>query len=268
LDEPTGLEQAQWNHLARNLFEILGELMPDNNRLARAAAEVALRYLNPELGAACYVSYKTRYNVARCLERIHFSAPRPYYDHTLKFHSLWRTTQLDEHLVGGWVIRGFHLTKQEPRPAPPTVFNDRRHTPPRMLQIEAKVSEGLLRAVEQMDAHELPEDAGFMGINCTHALIRWLPQKPDLARLQRLLAHHHTSMPMKQNVFWALYNRFRSRIPDCFRGQGYFAECGELSWYDGKSCACEEALRVYVRLLRAEPKLKKARRLGAWNRTG
>jgi hypothetical protein len=256
LDKPTGLCEVQWNHLVRNLFEILGELMSCKNALAQAAANVALRYLNPDPSIARYVSFKTRYNVARCLERIHFSAPRPYFRHTLKFHASWGTTPLDESLVGGWAIRGFHLTKQEPRPVPPTVFNG-RHTPLRLQQLEATVSEGLLRAVEELDDPELPEDAAFLGINCTHALIRWLPQRPDLGRLQKLLAHRHTSMPMKQNVFWALYRRFRSDIPVGFRGQRFFTGCGPLSWYDGKSCACEEALRAYERLLQAEPKLRK-----------
>jgi hypothetical protein len=255
-------EREEWNHLVRNLFEILGELMPNNNALAQDAVDVALRYLNPEAGQVRYVSFKTRYNVARCLERIHWSAPRPYYKHTLKFHASWNSKPLDERLVGGWAVRGFHLTKQEPRPVPPTVFND-RHVPARLSLLEAKVSEGLLRAIEGLEAPELPEDAEFLGINCTHALIRWLPQRPDLDRLQKLLVYPHVSIPMRQNVFWALYRRFHSDIPSCFNGRGYFTGCDSLSCYEGKCCACDAALRAYAELLQADEKPAKMPTSGA-----
>jgi hypothetical protein len=256
LDAPNDLCAAQWNNLVRNLFEILGELMPDDKALAAGAANVALRYLNPALAIGRYISFKTRYNVARCLERIHPSAPRPYVYHTLTFHSSWNEIPLDGNLVGGWAIRGFHLTKQEPRPVPPTVFVV-PPTPPGLGQLEDKVPDALMHAIESLDTPELPEDAAFLGINCTHALIRWLPAKPDLKRIQRILLHRHASEPMKQNLFWALYRRFQSDILACFEGQGSFAGCGPLSWYDGKCCASAEALRVYQELVEADSKLQK-----------
>src|ERR1035441_2791499 len=43
-----GLTRDEWNHLVRNLFEMLGELLPDSDELTVSAANVALEYLLPE----------------------------------------------------------------------------------------------------------------------------------------------------------------------------------------------------------------------------
>jgi hypothetical protein len=225
--------EEQWNHLVRNLFEMIGEVMPDDDpNLAESTARIALRYLDRRQAPPCYVRYKTRYNIARALERIHVSAPRPYFDYILT--NPWDTMDPSPNCIGAWAIRGFHMETQKPSPLPPMVFKER----PKESEIEmldAKVSEGLLAAMEDLRDPELPQDAIFWAINCSLALIRWLPQEPGLQQIERLLQHRHASVPMKQNLFWALFRRCGLDIPSTFREKGLFKEIGELHY------ACDEA---------------------------
>lgn len=86
-----------------------------------------------------------------------------------------------------------------------------------------------MAVIEGLKEHEIPEDGWFLGINSTLALIRWLPKKPDLARIKGLLQHRHMDWRMKQNLFYALFTRYRLRIPDRFRKRGLFRFAGELT---------------------------------------
>ena len=150
------------------------------------------------------------------------------------------------------------MTKQEPRPYPPSLFED-KSAPAGFDQLEEEVSTGLLKAIKHLEVFdELPEDAAFFGINCTHALVRWLPQKPNPEEIVKLLAHPHASAHMKQNIFWALFRRDCADDLASIGSQGFFKDCGPLSWYDGKSWACKEAKRVYTKLLQADSELRNA----------
>jgi hypothetical protein len=237
----SGLDDVEWNHLARNLFEMIGELIPDDDAAAEAIARVALQYLTPKSRRRQYVCYKTRYNVARCLERCHYSAPRPYYHHILQYR--WNTQPPNRDNLGPYAVRGFHMKTQEPGPLPPTMFTDTSASPP-MLQLEREVSDALMRAIEGLIAPELPQDAYFFGINCTLALIRWLPQTPDLDRIDSLLRHRHITMPMKQNIFYALFRRYGIEIPTRFLDAGSFRGIAPLSWTGEVSWACDEAKKA------------------------
>jgi hypothetical protein len=222
LDSP-GLNEVQWNNLARNLFEMIGELMPDDATAAEAVVQVALRYIDPAFEGPHYVSYKTRYNVVRCLERIHYSAPRdPYFQHILHYH--WSGKVLNRDHIAAHAVRGFHMKKQKPGSLPPTVFNDRKPTA-EAARMDVEVSNALLGAIEALTSKEVPEDADFFGLNCTLALIRWLPQEPDLDRLGRLLRHRHTSVRMRQNIVYALFRRYGLDIPGKFL-EGSFPQGG------------------------------------------
>jgi len=97
-----------------------------------------------------------------------------------------------------------------------------------MKKLEVKVSDRLMRVIEKLKDHEIPEDGIFLGINCTYALIRWLPRRPDLARIEDLLQWRHMDRRMKQNLFYALFLRYGSRIPARFRKKGLFYDSGEL----------------------------------------
>jgi hypothetical protein len=212
--DSSGLNETQWNNLTRNLFEMIGELMPDDAVAAAAVVPVALRYVDAAFEGPHYVSYKTRYNAVRCLERIHYSAPRdPYFLHILDYH--WSARVLDRDHIAAHAIRGFHMKKQKPGSLPPMVFNDREPTEDEG-RMDVEVSNALLRAIETLAAKEIPEDADFLALNCTLALIRWLPQEPDLDRLRRLLKHRHMSVRMRQNIVYALFRRRGLNIPGEF----------------------------------------------------
>jgi hypothetical protein len=255
-----GLNETEWNNLARNLFEMVGELVPDNDKFAAVAAKVALKYLNPKFNRNSYVSYKTRYNVARCLERCHHSAPRkPYFAHILSYN--WNDGYPDRNHIGAYAVRGFQRKRQEPGPLPPTVFIRKAHRRGNLTVIEGSVSDSLMTAIEKLGdepGFRQQEDAHFFGINCTHALIRWLPQNPDLDRIERLLKLPYMSTPMKHNVLWALFRRFRSRIPKQLTGKGLFSGSGPEAWPYTESIdmtwAYPPAKRVFEALLSEEPR--------------
>ena len=97
-----------------------------------------------------------------------------------------------------------------------------------MRNLEDVVADRLMAVIERINEHEIPEDGIFLGINCTFALIRWLPKNPDLDRLEALLHWRHMDWRMKQNLFYALFVRYGERIPARFRKSGVFRDAGEL----------------------------------------
>ncbi len=225
------LEESERNNLIRNLFEMLGELTPSNNSLAKRIAEAALPYLKPAGHKDSYVTYKTRYNIVRCLERIHWSAPRPYIKHIQSFRWWWNHEHRPPHgrrYLHAHVIRGFHRPKQEVTSSPPIVYIDKR-TPRALGTIEGRVADHLLAVIEGLKEPELHEDGTFLGINCALALIRWLPKRPNVTRIEALLGHPQMTRPMKQNLFYALFMRYQIRIPDRFRKSGLFRDAGILT---------------------------------------
>lgn len=237
------LDEGQQNHLIRNLFEILGELTPGESGLVEKIAETALPFLKPTRTDAGYITYKTRYNIVRCLERIHWSAPRPYIDHIKDFR-WWRDPYHkpaeDEYHVYAYAIRGFHRPRQEATSTPPIIYR-RTIASKQMRDLETKVSDHLMAVIESLKEYEIPEDAIFLGINCTLALIRWLPQKPDLDRIDTLMQWRHMDWRMKQNLFHALFLRYGARIPTRFRNGGLFCDAGEL---ENASDEVKEAFRM------------------------
>lgn len=225
-----------WNNVVRNLFELIGMLMPEDDTATETVTRTAMNLLNArhyrrEGKPDIYIFYKTMYNIARCLERVHPSAPRkPYYRYILKRG--WPRPSYDS--IGAWAVRGFHMKKQKPGPLAPTDFGA-TILDPAIAELEPVVSDCLMSTIENLTDEEIPEDAGFLGINCTLALIRWLPKEPDLGRIMKMLRHPHITAPMKQNIFWALYRRYRVEIPNCFRRARIFEGAGQLRW------ACKEA---------------------------
>lgn len=220
------LKEDERNHLIRNLFEMLGELTPANDGFVRIIAEAARPYLKSAqsnsksaLADSVYITYKTRYNVARCLERIHWSAPRPYIDHIKTFRWWWNpacTPSEGEQHVTAYAVRGFHRLKQEATSEPPIVYRS-SETPMGLEQLADDVSECLVAVIEGIQEREICEDAYFLCLNTTLALIRWLPKKPDLVDIERVLGNRHMDLRMRQNMFHALSVRFGATIPDQFR---------------------------------------------------
>jgi len=242
----TGLNEGERNNLIRNLFEMLGELTPGDDGLVERVVEASLPYLKPITTKAEYITYKTKYNVARCLERIHCSAPRPYIDHITSF-SWWRDPHskppMNKQFIYAYAIRGFHRPRQEATPLPPIVYIKTESTE-LMRELEKRVSDRLMTVIETIKEHEIPEDGIFLGINCTLALMRWLPknlENPDLDRIEGLLKWLHIDWRMKQNLFYALFIRYGARIPVHFSERGLFSDAGELD--ENASEEAKEAFR-------------------------
>ena len=233
------------NNLIRNLFEMVGELTPPEDDQAKVVAQAALPYLQQTTTDGGYISYKTRYNVVRCLERIHWSAPRAYIDH-IKHFPWWKDPHhkppQNEYYVYAYAIRGFHRPRQEATALPPIIYMLPRQSP-MMEELEEMVSDRLMSVIENIKEPEIPEDGVFLGINCTLALIRWLPRRPDLNRIIRLLQWRHIDWRMKQNLFYALFLRYGEKIPEHFCDKRLFCDAGELA-----DMASEEAKEVFRRL--------------------
>ncbi|RJR41490.1 MAG: hypothetical protein C4576_17740 [Desulfobacteraceae bacterium] len=227
-----GLTEGERNHLIRNLFEMLGELSPNDEDHVQRVVNSALPYLKQRSGKgkAGYITFKTRYNILRCLERIHWSAPTPYIDHIKNF-SWWKDSNCrpprNEYYLYAYTVRGFHRPKQEATAIPPIVYRKAKRSA-WMKALEETVSNNLISVIEEIKGHEIPEDGCFLGINCTLALIRWLPKNPDLDRIASLMQVRHMDWRMKQNLFYALLMRYGRQIPERFRKQGLFRDAGEL----------------------------------------
>lgn len=210
------LGEAEWNNLARNLFEMLGHLVPYEPAVAEQIIEVALIYIDPQYHSRSsrhYIKYKTRYNIVRCLERIHPSAPQPYFSHVIDYD--WSEQRLDRDHLAAYAVRGFHMEAPTPAPLPPMVFDDKNYSVNLSSLLVDRVSDTLLRAIEQLNRiEELPTDGDFFALNCTFALIRWLPAVPDLNRILTLLKNRHMSQLMKRNTVYAFFRRYSRNIPE------------------------------------------------------
>jgi hypothetical protein len=242
---------AEWNHLVRNLFEMIGEVMPPSPAIAEAAVRVGLSFLRGDYAPKRYLSYNTKYNIVRSMERCHYLAPRPYFRHILEYD--WSEELPNEDHFGAYAVRGFRRRHQRPGPLPPIAF-EHRARPRNFDELERTVADTLIEAItglEKLD--ELFEDAHFCAINCTYALIRWLPQSPKLDRIVRLLKLPYASEAMKQNLFWSLYRRFDAAIPPEFAGNRLFRGSGVLAQTAERQWASARALKAYSQLLSDPP---------------
>ena len=130
--------------------------------------------------------------------------------------------------MGAFAIRGFHRARQEATSVPPILYK-RMTTPAAMRIVESNVSNRLIAVMTGLlREHEKQEDRDFLGVNCTLALIRWLPKRADLAEIEALLGNPRTKWQMKQNIFYALFARYRMRIPSRFQKYGLFSNAGKL----------------------------------------
>jgi hypothetical protein len=105
-----------------------------------------------------------RYNAARALERIHPSAPRPYFDYASDWHSEegWKK-QLRENLLRPWAIRGAFQGERKPGQYPATAIDYSQAAAP---GLQRAISSGLLEVLETCPGK-------YLRINVSHALVRW-----------------------------------------------------------------------------------------------
>lgn len=212
-------DKKAWNNIARNCFEAIGIIGEES---AEQFIEKTVKILCEtehlcEQSLEDLASCKTKYNVIRCLERLHRSAPRPYYQHALT--KAWGRNP-SWGCFGAMAIRGFHLPEPRPGFFPPMVYNLPKNTSDNPKQLE--VSNCLLMLLERQ--HDV--DVEYLKINCTFALIRWL-HKDHIPRVKSLLESAQLTQSSKGNFFHAL---LRIRKPDIFDDCTDLFEGMELCW--------------------------------------
>lgn len=205
----TRSKKKTWNNLVRNSFEAIGMV---GDKSAERFIETALRILQPTRGSLRHqleglATEKTKYNIIRCMERLHPSAPRPYCQHVLT--KAW-DKEPSWHSFGAKAVRGFHRPKPHPGFFPPMVYEWNYNTSNGFLQKE--VSQCLLTLLEQSSAKRRNRESGYTEINSSFALIRWLHE--DHIHIVKKLLHKVQLTPdSKGNLFLAL---LRFKKPEIF----------------------------------------------------
>jgi len=223
------VDEKSWNNIARNCFEAIGMICErSEDRFIEKGCRILCPELFPEHPPPDLATNNTKYNIVRCLERLHGSAPRPYCAHVMD-RSWPKAPGWD--CFGAAAVRGFHRRQPSPGWFPPLVYlwptnasTDRR---------QRQVSECLLRLLERTASAPRQPDAVHLEINCTLALIRWLDQE-HVPRLKELLRGSELTADSKGNLFLALL-RFKepSTFDDCtelFEGMTLCWACVSQSW--------------------------------------
>jgi hypothetical protein len=208
-------DDAEWNNFARNYFEAVGMLGVRGNAL-RSVVEQALIVLD-RTTIERRVSFRTRFNAARCLTRLHFSSPAVYCRYVTQPE---RETKLPGILVYGYAVRGFHQRSHTTGNRPPELllsdeYPDRtdplRHVKP---ALERRVSEALMEVICKLsEVEELHPDGVFLQVNCSHALIRWLAAG-GAEQAKDFVLSEHLSREVRGNLLLAL--AIRGNLPQGF----------------------------------------------------
>ena len=130
--------------------------MPDDDDLAVLAVEKAIDVLGQtyyKKQKNRYIYYKTKYNIARCLERIHSSVPRKYFEHALTHR--WREGPRDRDNIGAYAIRGFQMEKPKPGSLAPRMFIKDKELAPSIRKLEPTVSDRLMSTIENFTDEEI-----------------------------------------------------------------------------------------------------------------
>jgi hypothetical protein len=151
--------RTEWNCLLQNCCEVLGMMGLDD---VDHHVEQLLRLLTDD---ADTLTNQTRYNIVRCLERLHGTAPRPYWKSVMKLK--WEGGP-NERCFGVAAVRGFHL--DQPQLGYTSHFEIVASADS---ALQVRVSDLLVSLLEEHAGKE-QRNAGLLEVNCTCALIRWL----------------------------------------------------------------------------------------------
>ena len=204
------MDPAKWNNFARNYFEALGMLGVDSE--AEAELDTAIAQALDAIQAGPIVRYKTKYNAARCLERLHPTSYNPYCEWAAR--SKW--PELDQEgyrVVYGYAVRGFHQRRLKLGKTPPEVFFGDLVCHPK----SSMVCDILLESIAVLsEIPELHQEGEFFQVNCSHALIRWFdPTSADLLRrLNHLMRSSKVLRETRMNLFLTLCIRGQSELSD------------------------------------------------------
>ena len=165
-----------WSNYLRNYFEAVA-MLGVNGRSRELLIEQALAVIAANEKE---ILYRAKYEAARCLARLHPSAPQPLCDYYTgewlrpKDSSEWVRPEASSSFVYGFAARGFHRRERNIAESPPEAIRW-HHEGTIASDLTSKVIYRLLETVRAlMMVPELPRDAEFLYVNCSHALIRWL----------------------------------------------------------------------------------------------
>jgi len=163
--------RKQWNNMVQNCCEAVGMMVVEG-------VEPYVEHLLSLLVDDSQLLFnQTKYNLVRCLERLHDSAERPYWRYVMGMQL--RTP--DERCFGVSAVRGFHRSRPRLGYAMDMELLKRRNeSAPEQLP----VSEVLVSLLESSAGSDEP-NGGLVEVNCSMALIRWL-HKDHVARLWEL----------------------------------------------------------------------------------
>jgi hypothetical protein len=167
-----------WNNIVHNAFEAIGMIGEESSE---RFIDTALKILRPRAeadGNHRVVFTSTKWNIVRCLERLHRSAPRPP-------NFMW---------FGAVAVRGFHMQHKEPGYFPPMQYLVDMNGSDNPMQRD--VSDCLLSVLENLGVRAAGDESVFLEVNCTHALIRWL-HGLDVDRAKALLRKGELSADSK-----------------------------------------------------------------------
>ncbi|MDQ1353878.1 MAG: hypothetical protein QG657_4185 [Acidobacteriota bacterium] len=210
-------QKKEWNNFMRNYFEAVGMFGISDDKILDLAISQAKKVIEyPLSGKEHRASFKTKFNAARCLCRLHPTSPPVYCEHVLTYN--WQENPDGHLLVYGYAVRGFQMSKHCPGEKPPEVFFELKIGFPDQAGIssylqhkkhrrQAEISECLIKVLEYLSVYEeLHPDGEFLKINASHALIRWFdPQEPSIKRMYRLLAVKNLPWEVKANLMLSLY---------------------------------------------------------------
>jgi hypothetical protein len=197
------IDVSKWNNFTRNYFELLGMLGP-TDECANLAIDQAKLVLEDSADRSDHRSlFLTRFNAARCLVRLHPSAPAPYFRHAP--HYSWRDNPDGYTIVYGYAVRGFHEETHTIGSYPPEAF--RPNHDKRLSSRQEEISNCLLAVLEKlMEQEELHPNGEFLKVNVTHALLRWLApgSGKTVPRVRRLLGSSRLGTASAANLRLAL----------------------------------------------------------------
>ena len=171
------------NNVIRNGFEVLGMIAEnvDNsiiNWVLKIIADNTIKDRVLKKNGSLY-TFKTKYNLVRFLERMHCSAPQPYFKEVM---NCFRNEEEFKH-IKAWTIRGFQEEVPKRKMANLWFVGDfKEHN------LQEKVSNQLISIMENLSDYYLSEEAEFLEINCAFALVRWAyKSQSHINRIKKLL---------------------------------------------------------------------------------